>query len=202
MKENNLQPHLHKNLREAGCDEAGRGCLAGPVCAAAVILPPGFYHPLLNDSKQMTKKHRNELRKIIEKEAISWSVALVAPKEIDKLNILRASIIAMHRALDGLTSMPEFILVDGNKFLSYKNIPYQCVIKGDATFAAIAAASVLAKTHRDDYMYKLSLKYPDYEWNKNAGYPTEKHRTAIVRYGITPHHRKSFKLINEQLELF
>jgi ribonuclease HII len=202
MKENLLQPCLHKDLLEAGCDEAGRGCLAGPVCAAAVILPPGFYHPLLNDSKQMSKKHRDELRKTIEKEAISWSVAFISSKEIDNLNILRASITAMHRALDGLTIIPNFILVDGNKFHSYKNIPHQCVVKGDATFAAIAAASVLAKTHRDEYMYKLALKYPDYEWNKNVGYPTEKHRAAIIRYGVTLHHRKSFRLINEQLELF
>ena len=202
MKENCLQPYLHKDLLEAGCDEAGRGCLAGPVCAAAVILPPGFYHPLLNDSKQMTKKHRDELRKIIENEAVSWSVAMVSPEEIDRLNILRASITAMHRALDGLLTVPEFILVDGNRFLPYKNIPYRCVVKGDATFIAIAAASVIAKTHRDEYMYGLSLKYPDYEWDKNMGYPTERHRAAIARYGITAHHRKSFRLINEQLELF
>jgi len=202
MKENLLQPYLHNDLLEAGCDEAGRGCLAGPVCAAAVILPPKFYHPLLNDSKQMSRKHRDELREIIEKEAVSWSVAMASPKEIDKLNILRASITAMHRALDGLTIIPEFILVDGNKFHPYKNIPHQCVVKGDATFAAIAAASVLAKTHRDEYMCKLALKYPEYEWDKNVGYPTEKHRTAIVRYGVTPLHRKTFRLINEQLDLF
>jgi len=202
MKKSNLQTYLHKNLIEAGCDEAGRGCLAGPVCAAAVILPSGFYHPLLNDSKQMTKKHRDELREIIEKEAITWSVAMVSPKEIDKLNILRASITAMHRALDGLTTVPEFILVDGNKFYPYKNIPYQCVIKGDATFTAIAAASVLAKTHRDEYMCKLALKFPEYEWDENMGYPTERHRAAIVRYGVTPYHRKSFRLTDEQLQLF
>jgi len=202
MNGNRLQSYLHDNLPEAGCDEAGRGCLAGPVCAAAVILPPGFYHPLLNDSKQMNKKHRDELREIIEKEAVSWSVAMVSPKEIDELNILRASIFAMHRALDGLTSIPEFILVDGNKFHPYKNISHQCVVRGDATYTAIAAASVLAKTHRDEYMCRLALKYPEYEWNKNVGYPTEKHRKAIVRYGTTPHHRKSFRLINEQLELF
>ena len=150
----------------------------------------------------MNKKHRDELRKIIEKEAVSWSVAMLSPAAIDKLNILWASVAAMHRALDGLTIIPEFILVDGNKFRPYKNIPYQCVVKGDATFTAIAAASVLAKTHRDEYMCKLSLKYPDYEWNKNMGYPTERHRAAIVRYGVTPHHRKSFRLIDEQLKLF
>jgi len=202
MKKTPLRPYLHINLLEVGCDEAGRGCLAGPVCAAAVILPSDFYHPLLNDSKQMSRKHRNELREIIEKEAVNWSVAMVLPKEIDKLNILRASITAMHRALDGLAITPEFILVDGNKFLPYKNIPYQCVIKGDATFASIAAASVLAKTHRDEYMCQLALKYPEYEWNENMGYPTERHRAAIIHYGVTPHHRKSFRLINEQLELF
>ena len=202
MKNIHLQPYLHKDISEAGCDEAGRGCLAGPVCAAAVILPSEFYHPLLNDSKQMTKQHRDELREVIETAALSWSVAMVSAEEIDRLNILRASITAMHRALDGLTIIPEFILVDGNKFYPYKNIPHQCVIGGDAAFTAIAAASVLAKTHRDEYMCALASEYPNYEWDKNAGYPTEKHRAAIIRYGVTPHHRKSFRLINEQLELF
>jgi ribonuclease HII len=198
-----LNPYLKADRLEAGCDEAGRGCLAGPVFAAAVILPPDFSHPLLNDSKQMSRKHRNELREIIEREAVAWSVGKVSHKEIDKINILRASIIGMHRALDQLSVSPDFILVDGNKFIPYKKIPYKCIIKGDATFASIAAASVLAKTHRDEWMCKLAKKFPLYEWDKNRGYPTTKHRDAIREHGVTPHHRKSFRLLNdEQITLF
>ncbi len=202
MKDGKLKPYLKKNCLEAGCDEAGRGCLAGPVFAAAVILPLDFYHPLLNDSKQMSKAHRDELREIIEREALAWSVAKITAKEIDKLNILRCSIMAMHKALEGLAEAPEFILVDGNKFFPYKKIAHQCVVKGDAIYASIAAASVLAKTHRDEYMCKLAKKYPQYDWENNMGYGTEKHRQAIVEHGITYYHRKSFKLLDEQLELF
>ncbi|MDR3351159.1 MAG: ribonuclease HII [Prevotellaceae bacterium] len=186
---------------EAGCDEAGRGCLAGPVFAAAVILPSGFHHPLLNDSKQMSESRRNELREIIEREAVAWSVASVTNTDIDKLNILRASITAMHRALDSLKTPPEFILVDGNRFYPYRNIPHQCIVKGDAIYAAIAAASVLAKTYRDELMQAIACEYPQYGWKRNKGYPTQAHREAICQYGATPYHRKSFHLTNEQLTL-
>jgi len=200
---NSLKPFLQTNRVEAGCDEAGRGCLAGPVFAAAVILPPDFYHPLLNDSKQMTEKNRVVLREIIEQNATAWSVASVSNEEIDELNILRASIAAMHRALQKLKKKPEFILVDGNRFYPYKKIPHQCVIKGDATYASIAAASVLAKTHRDEFMEKLAEKFPEYNWQKNKGYPTKAHRNAIREYGQTPYHRVSFRLLEEeQLALF
>ena len=200
---NSLKPFLQTNRVEAGCDEAGRGCLAGPVFAAAVILPPDFYHPLLNDSKQMTEKNRVVLREIIEQNATAWSVASVSNEEIDELNILRASIAAMHRALQKLKKKPEFILVDGNRFYPYKKIPHQCVIKGDATYASIAAASVLAKTHRDEFMEKLAEKFPEYNWQKNKGYPTKAHRDAIREYGQTPYHRVSFRLLEEeQLALF
>jgi ribonuclease HII len=187
---------------EAGTDEAGRGCLAGPVVAAAVILPPDFQHPLLNDSKQVSKKHRDELRLIIENTALSWAVAFCSPEEIDKINILNASILAMHRALDGLTVKPKHILVDGNRFKSYGNIPHNTMIKGDARFIAIAAASILAKTHRDEFMEKLHPDFPEYGWDNNAGYPTEKHRNAIARLGPTIHHRKSFTLLKSQITLF
>ena len=187
---------------EAGTDEAGRGCLAGPVVAAAIILPPDFQHPLLNDSKQVSKKHRDELRLIIENTALSWAVAFCSPEEIDKINILNASILAMHRALDGLTVKPKHILVDGNRFKSYGNIPHNTMIKGDARFIAIAAASILAKTHRDEFMEKLHLDFPEYGWDNNAGYPTEKHRNAIARLGPTIHHRKSFTLLKSQITLF
>jgi ribonuclease HII len=192
-----LAPCLQKNRVEAGCDEAGRGCLAGPVVAAAVILPPDFYHPLLNDSKQMTRAHRVALRNIIEQEALAWQVAQVSHEEIDSINILRASIAGMHRALDGLSLRPDCILVDGNKFFPYRNIPHVCVVKGDATFASIAAASVLAKTHRDEWMCRLAKEFPAYGWEQNMGYPTEKHRAAIQKYGVTPYHRRSFKLVEE-----
>lgn len=187
---------------EAGCDEAGRGCLAGPVCAAAVILPPDFVHPLLNDSKQLTEARRNLLREIIEREAIAWSVAMVSPAEIDKINILRASILAMHRALDGLTVRPESIIVDGNRFAPYGDIPFNTFVKGDGRFADIAAASVLAKTHRDEAMVRLAADYPGYGWEVNKGYPTPVHRDAIRRLGPTPHHRMTFRLLPpEQLTL-
>jgi ribonuclease HII len=188
---------MQKGRVEAGCDEAGRGCLAGPVMAAAVILPPKFRHPLLNDSKQMTRRNREVLRKIIEKEALAWQVAQVSHEEIDDLNILRASILSMHRALDGLSLRPDCVLVDGDRFSPYQKIPYVCVVKGDATYASIAAASVLAKTHRDEWMCQLAEKFPAYGWTQNMGYPTEKHRTAIHRYGITPYHRRSFRLVED-----
>ncbi len=187
---------------EAGCDEAGRGCLAGPVFAAAVILPDDFYHPLLNDSKQLTEKSREKLRPIIEQEAIAWCVATVSAQEIDEINILNASILAMHRALDGLNVIPSGIIVDGNKFKPYKNIEWQTFVKGDGRFGNIAAASILAKTHRDEYMCKIHEEYPQYAWNINKGYPTKAHRDAIAQYGPSPHHRMSFRLIDTQLTLF
>lgn len=201
--------HLLKNnhsgtFPEAGCDEAGRGCLAGPVFAAAVILPDGFYHPALNDSKQLNENKRNTLRKIIETEAITYHVAKLDAPDIDRYNILWASIRAMHLALDLLSIKPNHIIVDGNKFLPYKDIPFNTVIKGDSMYASIAAASILAKTYRDEYMLNLHLLYPHYHWNNNKGYPSLSHRDAIRRYGITPYHRNSFQLLprNEQLKLF
>ena len=190
-----LKPYLNKRLVEAGCDEAGRGCLAGPVVAAAVIMPKDFYHPMLNDSKKLTANQRDVLRPIIEKEATHWSVAYVNNEEIDQINILNASIKCMHHALDKLTVVPEHILVDGNKFHPYRQIPYNCIIKGDGKYASIAAASVLAKTHRDDQMGILHTTHPEYGWNKNKGYPTKKHREAIAKIGACPLHRKSFQLI-------
>jgi ribonuclease HII len=183
---------------ECGCDEAGRGCLAGPVVAAAVILPVDFSCPVLNDSKQLSEKQRNELRIIIEREAVSWSVGLVSEKEIDEINILNASILAMHRAIGRLNSVPEFIIVDGNKFKPYRNIPHQTLVKGDARFLSIAAASVLAKTHRDEIMQSLHREYPQYRWDKNKAYPTAEHRKAIEETGITPYHRLSYRLLKEQ----
>jgi len=179
---------------EAGCDEAGRGCLAGPVFAGAVILPKNFSHPLLNDSKKLSEKQRNQLRPIIETEAISWSVAMVNNQEIDMHNILRASIICMHRALDKLEKEPSLILVDGNKFYPFKSIKHHCIIKGDGKYNSIAAASVLAKTHRDEYMKKLHKRFPKYNWHQNMGYPTKKHRLALMSYGTTKYHRKTFKV--------
>ncbi|MFN0015852.1 MAG: ribonuclease HII [Saprospiraceae bacterium] len=184
--------HLPDRL-EAGCDEAGRGCLAGPVFAAAVILPPDFFHPLLNDSKQLTALQRAELRTVIEQSALAWSVASAEPGEIDRINILQASFLAMHRALDGLSARPQHILVDGNRFRRYADVPHLCVVKGDGKYAAIAAASVLAKTHRDAEMQRLGDLFPLYDWATNKGYPTEAHRKAIQRYGLSPHHRKSFR---------
>lgn len=189
-----LASFYESNKIEAGCDEAGRGCLAGPVFAAAVILPPNFYHPLLNDSKKLSEKSRVFLKELIEKEAISWSVALVSAKEIDSINILNASILAMHRALDKLSLIPEHILVDGNRFKDYKNIQHTCIVGGDGKYASIAAASILAKTWRDSYMRELALENPQYGWDKNMAYPTKKHREAIVKFGVTKHHRVSFSL--------
>lgn len=187
---------------EAGCDEAGRGCLAGPVVAAAVILPNDFYHPWLNDSKQVGKSHRDTLRSIIEKEALFWSVASCSPQEIDQINILNASILAMHRALDQLGTKPQFIAVDGNRFKPWGDVPHKTEIKGDGRFLHIAAASILAKTHRDELMDQLHKESPMYAWNSNAGYPTAAHRDAIRLHGITQHHRKTFRLLPEQLRLF
>ena len=185
----------------AGTDEAGRGCLAGPVTAAAVILPKNFKSTLLNDSKQTREGDRNKLKEIIINEAISYSIEHVYMKEIDKLNILNASILAMHRAIENLDCDPEYIIVDGNKFKPFRNIPHECIIKGDAKFFSIAAASILAKTARDEFMKKIHLEFPEYNWNKNKGYPTKEHRQAIREHGSTPYHRKSFKLLPEQLKL-
>lgn len=190
-----LANYYHQaNTIEAGCDEAGRGCLAGAVFAAAVVLPPHFYHPLLNDSKQMTHSQRYLLRSLIEQQAVAWAVAQVSPAEIDRLNILRASIAAMHQAVAQLGVVPQLLLIDGNQFTSHAAIPHVCIVKGDAQYAAIAAASVLAKTHRDDYMLQLHQQYPLYDWQHNKGYPTLAHRTAIAQHGTTPYHRLSFKL--------
>jgi ribonuclease HII len=188
--------------KEAGCDEAGRGCLAGPVVAAAVILPNDFYHPLLNDSKQVSEKNRNILRHYIEETAIVWAIGVCSPLEIDEINILNASILAMHKALDGLSTKPEYLLIDGNRFKPYNNIPYSTMVKGDARFTAIAAASILAKTHRDEMMQNLHMHFPQYCWNRNMGYPTKAHRKGIAQFGPCEWHRKSFKLLKEQLELF
>lgn len=185
---------------EAGCDEAGRGCLAGPVFAAAVILPPDFESEILNDSKQLNEKKRNDLRKIIEEQALYWAVGTCSPQEIDEINILNSSILAMHRALAKLAIQPQLILVDGNKFKPYAEIPHQCIIKGDGKIMSIAAASILAKTHRDEHMEKLHLEFPHYDWNKNKGYPTKFHKKAIAAHGTTPHHRMTFNM-SEQLKL-
>jgi len=199
-----LLPFHQTDLLEAGCDEAGRGCLAGSVFAAAVILPPDFYHPWLNDSKQVSEKQRDTLREIIEKESLAWAVAEVSAEEIDRINILKSSLLAMHRALDQLIIRPQFILVDGNKFHPYPATPHLCVVKGDGKYASIAAASVLAKTHRDEAMLRLHQEYPHYQWQKNKGYPTEAHREAIRQHGISPWHRRSFQLLplEEQMVLF
>lgn len=188
-----LASKYQDGLLEGGCDEAGRGCLAGSVYAAAVILPPEFDHPLLNDSKKLSAIQRNMLRTIIEKEAVSWAVAAVDPTEIDEINILNASIKAMHLAVDQLSPKPELLLIDGNRFKPYLGIPHVCIIKGDAKFKSIAAASILAKTHRDEEMEALALKFPHYDWAQNKGYPTKKHRSAIQAHGLSPHHRLSFK---------
>ncbi len=190
-----LQNRFSESYIEVGCDEAGRGCLAGPVFAGAVILPDDFYHPLLNDSKQLTEKQRELLRPIIEKEAIEWAVVAVSAEEIDQINILNASIIGMHRCVDQLTTRPELILVDGNRFKPYVGIVHQCVVKGDSKFTSIAAASILAKTHRDEYMEKIDREFPMYKWSINKGYPTKDHRAAIAEHGPTPHHRMTFKLL-------
>jgi ribonuclease HII len=186
---------------EAGTDEAGRGCLSGPVVAAAVILPKNFSHPFLNDSKQLSEKKREELRPIIEKNAVAFGVSFVWQDEVDTINVLQASITGMHRAIDALKITPEFIIVDGNKFRNYKEIPHETIVKGDAKFMSIAAASILAKTYRDDYMVKIHKELPMYNWAKNKGYPTKEHRNAIRKFGATNHHRKTFKLLPEQTKL-
>ena len=190
-----------KGILEAGCDEAGRGCLAGPVFAAAVILPLNFRHKLLNDSKQMSEEARNELRLYIEEKALAWNVAQVDHLEIDKINILNASFLAMHRAVQGLHTTPEALLIDGNRFNPYPNLPHYCIIKGDGKFKNIAAASVLAKTYRDEYMEKLAEEFPHYNWKRNKGYPTKDHRQAIREIGLSSYHRKSFRQLPEQYEL-
>lgn len=197
-----LEKYLIKGRIEAGCDEAGRGCLAGPVTAAAVILPEDFHNDLLNDSKQLTERQRDILRPIIEREAIAWAVAFVSPQEIDEINILKASFTAMHRAIDQLKVRPEALLIDGNRFIKYQDVPHTCIVKGDGKMMSIAAASVLAKTHRDEYMYRIAKDFPQYAWEKNKGYPTPAHREAIEKYGTTPHHRMTFQLLNPHLSLF
>ena len=197
-----LKPYHTPDVIEAGCDEAGRGCLAGPVFAAAVILPPDFHNELLNDSKQLTERRRYQLREVIEREAVAWAVAECSPAEIDKLNILRCSIIAMQRALDQLTVRPQHVIVDGNRWMPYA-VPADTIVKGYATYMSIAAASILAKTYRDDRMKALAQEFPQYGWDKNMGYPSAAHREAIAQYGTTPHHRLSFRLLPErQLSLF
>ncbi len=188
-------------ILEAGTDEAGRGCLSGPVVAAAVILPENFSHNLLNDSKQLSEKKRQELRPYIEEHALAFGVSFIDHQEVDELNVLQASITGMHRSIEQLSKQPEFIIVDGNKFKPYKNIPHETIVKGDAKFMSIAAASVLAKTYRDEYMEKIHQEFPQYNWKKNKGYPTKEHRDAIRQFGITPYHRKTFKLLPEQLKL-
>ena len=214
MKKESLLSHYYEGKIEAGCDEAGRGCLAGSVFAAAVILPEGYQNELLNDSKQLTEKKRYQLREIIERDAVAWAVGIVTPEEIDKINILNASILAMHRALDQLKVRPEAIIVDGNRFKPYyervregegekvrevrgERIPHTTIVKGDGKYLAIAAASILAKTYRDDYMNKLAEEYPQYDWLSNKGYPTKKHREAIRQYGISPFHRKTFNMLGD-----
>ena len=200
--ETHLLSHLHPDLVEAGCDEAGRGPLAGPVYAAAVILPKDFYHPLLNDSKKMTEKARETLRPIIEQEALAWAVEEVSAEEIDTINILNASIAGMQRAVRRLGIKPEFLLIDGNRFKPFDGYRYQCIVKGDAKFASIAAASVLAKTYRDEHMRRLAEQYPQYGWERNMGYPTKEHIEAIRMHGYTPHHRKSFNVKELEPTLF
>ena len=190
-----LEGHYFDGLVEAGCDEAGRGCLAGSVYAAAVILPPGYDNPDLNDSKKLTAARRNALRRQIERDALAWAVGIVTPEEIDSINILRASFLAMHRALDQLAVRPQAVIVDGNRFVPYQNLPYATIVKGDGKYQAIAAASILAKTYRDDYMDALAEEYPQYDWKSNKGYPTKKHRAAIREYGVTPYHRMSYNLL-------
>ena len=197
-----LEGHYYEGKIEAGCDEAGRGCLAGSVYAAAVILPDGYQNELLNDSKQLSEKKRYQLREIIQRDAVAWAVGIVTPEEIDKINILNASILAMHRALDQLKVRPEAVIVDGNRFKKYQDLPHTTIVKGDGKYLAIAAASILAKTYRDDYMNELAKEYPQYDWLSNKGYPTKKHREAIKQFGITPYHRKSYNLLGDgQLSL-
>ena len=192
-----LKSHYYNNLVEAGCDEAGRGCLAGSVYAAAVILPPDYNNALLDDSKKLTEKRRNALRDDIIRDAVAWAVGVVTPEEIDRINILRASFLAMHRALDLLKVRPEAVIVDGNRFTPYRNLPYTTIVKGDGKYQAIAAASILAKTFRDDYMTRLAREYPHYDWQSNKGYPTKAHREGIRLHGISPYHRKSYNLLGD-----
>lgn len=197
-----LKNYYNEGKIEAGCDEAGRGCLAGSVYAAAVIFPADYQNEELNDSKQLTDKKRHQLREIIERDALAWAVGVVTPEEIDKINILNASFLAMHRALDQLTVRPEAIIVDGNRFKQYGKIPHTCIVKGDAKYLSIAAASILAKTYRDDYMDGLAEEFPQYDWKSNKGYPTKKHREAIRQYGVTPYHRMSYNLLGDgQLDI-
>lgn len=196
-----LLPFFKEGILEAGCDEAGRGCLAGPVVAAAVILPTNFDYGILNDSKKLSEKQRNELRPVIEKNALAWAVEMVSNEEIDKVNILNASFLAMNRAVQKLRVKPDHLLIDGNRFRPQTEIPFTCMIKGDGRFYSIAAASVLAKTWRDELMEKIHREFPQFDWKKNKGYPTLKHREAIAKYGITKYHRLSFRLLNEQLKL-
>jgi len=196
-----LKPFHTAGVVEAGCDEAGRGCLAGPVYAAAVILPPEFSNPILDDSKKLNARTRDLLREVVEREALSFAVGVVNEQDIDQMNILNASILAMHRAVEKLNAEPGFILVDGNRFKPFREIPHSCIIKGDGIFASIAAASILAKTHRDEHMESLHLKYPMYGWNRNKGYPTKEHRKAILEHGPTEYHRRSFKLLDDQMNL-
>ena len=197
-----LKPFYTKGNIEAGCDEAGRGCIAGPVFAAAVILPHQFRDPLLDDSKKLSPKTRKLLRTVIESEAIAFGVGMVDEKEIDRINILNASFLAMHRALEQLSPVPEYLIIDGNRFKSFLDLPFNCIVKGDSKFASIAAASILAKTHRDEYMTGLHHEHPKYDWNTNMGYPTRSHRQAILVHGPSPYHRRSFRLLNDQMKLF
>ena len=196
-----LESHYFDGMTEAGCDEAGRGCLAGSVYAAAVILPPDYHNPRLNDSKKLTAKTRRELREEIMSDAVAWAVGVVTPGEIDRINILNASFLAMHRALDALSVRPEAVIVDGNRFKPYRDLPYATIVKGDGKYQAIAAASILAKTFRDDYMDRLAEEYPHYGWHSNKGYPTREHREGIRLHGITPYHRKSYNLLGGELPL-
>lgn len=197
-----LKSRFYKSKIEAGCDEAGRGCLAGPVVAAAVILPKNYQHEILTDSKKLTKKQRSELRLEVEEQALAWSIGIASHQEIDKMNILNASYLAMHRAIDQLSFQPEYLLIDGNRFKAYPRIPHKCVVKGDSKYYSIAAASILAKTYRDELMTKLGKNHPEYHWHTNVGYPTKTHRSAIRDFGISPYHRRSFQLLPLQLELF
>lgn len=201
MKNAKLLPYFKENVVEAGCDEAGRGCLAGPVFAAAVILPSNYSNELLNDSKKLSEIQRKKLRPVIEREALSWAVASVSNTEIDEVNILNASFIAMNRAIQQLSLLPEYLLIDGNRFRPQLDIPFSCMVKGDSRFLSIAAASVLAKTYRDEFMEKIHEEHPEYDWLKNKGYPTKKHRDSIRLHGTTPYHRMSFRLLDEQMKL-
>lgn len=197
-----LLARYQQEYLEAGCDEAGRGCLAGPVFAAAVILPPKFKHKLLNDSKQLSEDIRYKLRDEIQKKALAFAVASVTNEEIDKINILNASFLAMHRAIEQLSMQPQFLIIDGNRFNKYKEVPHQCIVEGDGKYFSIAAASVLAKTYRDDYMKKIATEHPEYDWHSNKGYPTIKHRQTILKIGFTPYHRKTFQVTDPQLSIF